>query len=93
VTSCAPSSTARRRATYLLTAELLFLQVVPLGNVGVDTKRHRIGSVLSWLQPPAQLPGDLDAALGLPGVLNGGVGFNVQILRQVGWLLSFVEHW
>ncbi|MDQ3152077.1 MAG: restriction endonuclease, partial [Actinomycetota bacterium] len=81
------------RATYLLAAELLFLQVVPLHNVGVDTKRHRIGSVLSWLQPPAQLPDDLDAALGLPGILNGGAGFNVQIWRQMGWLLSFVEHW
>ena len=79
------------RATYLLAAELLFLQVVPLDNV-VDTKRHRIRSLLSWLQPPAQLPADLDRALGLPGVLNGGPGFD-QIGPQVRWLLSFVEHW
>ncbi len=81
------------RATYLLTAELLYLQVAPLSNVTGDTKKRRIRSVLSWLQPPAQLPPDLDAALGVPGVLNGGVGFNVQIWRQMGWLLSFVEHW
>lgn len=81
------------RATYLLTAELLYLQVAPLWNVKGDTKQRRIRSVLSWLQPPAQLPSDMDAALALPGVFNGGVGFNVQIWRQVGWLLSFVEHW
>lgn len=81
------------RATYLLAAELLYVQVVPLSNVKEDTKRQKIRSVLSWLQPPAQLPADLDAALGVPGVFNGGVGFNVGIWRQVGWLLSFVEHW
>ncbi|MGH4013822.1 MAG: McrB family protein [Pseudonocardiaceae bacterium] len=81
------------RGTYLITAELLYVQVAPLSNVTEDTKRQRIRSVLSWLQPPAQLPPDLDAALGVPGVFNGGVGFNIQIWRQVGWLLSFVEHW
>ncbi|MFN2496702.1 MAG: hypothetical protein ABR608_12460 [Pseudonocardiaceae bacterium] len=26
-------------------------------------------------------------------MFRGGVGFNVQIWRQIGWLLSFVEHW
>ncbi|MGH3963040.1 MAG: McrB family protein [Pseudonocardiaceae bacterium] len=81
------------RATYLLTAELLYVQVAPLSNVMGDTKKRRIRSVLSWLQPPAQLPADLDAALGATGAFNGGIGFNVQIWRQVGWLLSFVEHW
>jgi 5-methylcytosine-specific restriction protein B len=81
------------RAAYLLAAELLYVQVAPLSNVTADTKLRRIRSVLSWPQPPAQLPPDLDAALGVPGVFNGGVGFNIQIWRQMGWLLSFVEHW
>jgi 5-methylcytosine-specific restriction protein B len=81
------------RAAVLLAAELLYLQAVPLENVTAKVKRERIGSVLAWLQPPAPLPHDLDAALGAPGVFNGGVGFNVQIWRQIGWLLSFVEHW
>lgn len=81
------------RATYLLTAELLYVQVAPLRNVTGETKKRRIRSVLSWLQPSAPLPADLDAALGLPGVFHGGMGFNVGIWRQVGWLLSFVEHW
>ncbi len=81
------------RATYLLTAELLYVHAAPLWPLTESKKRERIRSVLSWLQPPAQLPPDLDAALGVPGVFNGGVGFNVGIWRQVGWLLSFVEHW
>ncbi|MGH3786535.1 MAG: hypothetical protein ACRDRG_08290 [Pseudonocardiaceae bacterium] len=81
------------RATVLLAAELLFLQVVPLCNVTAKAKRERIGTVLSWLQPPAPLPPDLDEALGVSGVFNGGVGFNVQVWRQIGWLLSFVEVW
>ncbi len=81
------------RATYLLAAELLYVQVAPLESVVV--KRARITSVLSWLQPPAHLPADLDAALNVGGVfhVNGCVGLNVGICRQVGWLLSFVEHW
>ena len=81
------------RATYLLTAELLYVQAAPLWNLTAGRKRERIRAVLSWPQPPARLPPDLDTALGTPGVFNGGVGFNVGIWRQVGWLLSFVEHW
>ncbi|MGH7745285.1 MAG: hypothetical protein ACREQ5_10875, partial [Candidatus Dormibacteria bacterium] len=81
------------RATVLLAAELLFLHVVPLCNITAKAKRNRIGTVLSWLQPPASLPPDLEKALGVSGVFNGGIGFNVQIWRQVGWLLSFVEDW
>lgn len=81
------------RETYLLAAELLYVQVAPLSNILAGTKVHRISAVLSWLTPPAVLPSDLAIALGLPGVMNGGVGFNVQIWQQLGWLLSFVEHW
>lgn len=81
------------RATYLLAAELLYVQAAPLWNVTAEAKQARITSVLSWLHPPAHLPADLDAALNVVGVFNGGVGFNVGIWRQVGWLLSFVEHW
>ncbi len=90
--SCADSSTARP-VPRICSRPSCSSRSFPLANVGADTKRERIRSVLSWLQPPAQLPEDLDTALRRPGVLNGGVGFNVQIWRQVGWLLSFIEHW
>ncbi|MGD9525455.1 MAG: McrB family protein [Dehalococcoidia bacterium] len=81
------------RATYLLAAELLYVQVAPLSNVKGDTKRARISTVLSWLTPSAKIPPELDTPLSTSGVFNGGVGFHVQIWQQIGWLLSFVEHW
>lgn len=81
------------RATYLLTAELLALHVLPLSNVRGPKKVGRVDAVLSWMQPPAVLPADLCEALDGPGVLNGGVGFNVQIWNQLAWLLTFVERW
>jgi 5-methylcytosine-specific restriction protein B len=81
------------RATHLLCGELLYLHVVPLSNVGADTKRNRIGSVLGWARPQASLPTDLDEALGRTGIFNGGTGFNVQVWKQMGWLLQFVQHW
>ncbi|MEU4828443.1 AAA family ATPase [Actinomadura sp. NPDC023710] len=81
------------RATVLLCAELLFLHTVPLTNVNPDTKRKRIEKVLGWAERPPALPADLDEALARPGVFHGGVGFNVQIWNQVGWLLSFLAYW
>jgi 5-methylcytosine-specific restriction protein B len=81
------------RAAYLLAAELLYVQVAPLSNIRAETKIERISAVLSWLNPPAHLPSDLAGAIASSGVMNGGVGFNVQIWQQLGWLLSFVENW
>lgn len=82
-----------QHATFLLCAELLFLQVVPLSNVGPDTKQGRISKVLAWSGQSYRLPDDLEAALGRNGVFNGGIGFLVQVWNQVGWMLAFVEHW
>lgn len=80
-------------ATHLLCAELLYLHVLPLTNVGADAKRKRISTVLGWARPDTVIPSELDEALGRPGVFNGGTGFNVQIWKQTGWLLLFVQHW
>ncbi|CNE53986.1 ATPase [Mycobacterium tuberculosis] len=81
------------RATVLLCAELLFLHVVPLTNVSPDTKRKRIEKVLGWAERPPALPEEWIEALARRGVFNGGVGFNIQIWNQTGWLLSFLAHW
>jgi 5-methylcytosine-specific restriction protein B len=81
------------RATHLLTAELMYLHVLPLQNVTPKTKQQRISTMLSWLRPPAALPADLEDALGTRGAFSGGAGFNLRIWRQIGWLVSFVEHW
>ncbi|MGH3783237.1 MAG: hypothetical protein ACRDRO_22115, partial [Pseudonocardiaceae bacterium] len=81
------------RAAYLLTAELLALRVLPLGNVTSKHKLSSITTVLAWLDPPAELPDDLRAALGGDGLVNGGVGFNVLVWQQLAWLLVLIEHW
>jgi 5-methylcytosine-specific restriction protein B len=81
------------RAVSLLAVELLALHVLPLGNVSGKTKLRRVSTVLSWIDPPARLPDDLRDALDGPGIFNGGVGFNVQIWQQLGWLLAFIEEW
>lgn len=81
------------RPTFLLAAELLFVHAAPLSNIGPATKRDRIRTVLSWLDPAPEIPAPMELALATAGVFNGGTGFNVGIWRQVGWLLAFVEHW
>ncbi|TDE26361.1 AAA family ATPase [Actinomadura sp. 6K520] len=81
------------RATHLLCAELMYLQALPLTNVGADRKRANVKAVLAWTEPPITLPSELDDALGARGVFNGGMGFTVMLWSQLGWLLSFVEHW
>ncbi|KFU75796.1 5-methylcytosine-specific restriction enzyme B [Amycolatopsis lurida] len=81
------------RATHLLAAELMYLHVLPLTNVRPAVKLDRITEVLSWLTPPPPLPEPLRLALDTPGAFSGGTGFNVQIWRQIGWLLEFVQHW
>ena len=81
------------RDVVLLAAELLYVQVLPLSNVRSETKRERIDEVLSWLDPAPALPAEMAEGLSLPGVFNGGVGFNVQIWQQLMWLCRFVSGW
>ncbi|WP_090014330.1 AAA family ATPase [Lentzea albidocapillata] len=81
------------REVVLLMAELLALHALPLGNLSGAVKTGRVTTVLSWKEPPAVVPEDISLGLEGPGVFHGGVGFNVQIWQQLGWLLSFVEQW
>ncbi|MHA7275212.1 McrB family protein [Arthrobacter sp. Hz1] len=81
------------RATVLLAAELLYLQVVPLANVTPATKIARIEKVLSWVPgEPAKLTPELEYGLEAAGAFNGGVGFNIQVADHVAWLTRFVQH-
>lgn len=81
------------RETILLTAELLYLQVLPLSNVSAATKIARIEKVLSWAPgTKAELPEELRHGLQSEGAFNGGVGFNIQVADHVAWLSRFVEY-
>jgi 5-methylcytosine-specific restriction protein B len=75
-----------------LMAELIYLNALPLSNVRGDTKRKSLATVLSWMQVPARVPTDLDAALD-SGVFNGGVAFNTGRWQQLVFLIEFVREW
>lgn len=77
----------------VLAAELLYLQVLPLSNVGAATKIARIETVLSWTASGAQLDDELRAGLQAAGNFNGGAGFNIRIWQHLPWLCSFIQYW
>ncbi|WP_179011705.1 McrB family protein [Paenarthrobacter ureafaciens] len=80
------------RATVLLAAELVYLQVFPLENVTAATKIARVEKVLSWVPGASvELAEELREGLRAKGAFNGGVGFNIQVADHVGWLSRFVE--
>lgn len=81
------------RATILLAAELAFLQVLPLSNVGAATKVARVNKILSWIDgAPIALPAWLSDGLQATGAFHGGVGFNIQVSEHMRWLCRLVEH-
>ncbi|MFF1384681.1 McrB family protein [Arthrobacter sp. NPDC058288] len=82
-----------RPATILLAAELAYLQVLPLSNVGVTTKVARINKILSWIEGASVvLPAPLREGLEAEGAFNGGMGFNIQVADHMKWLSRLVEH-
>ena len=81
------------RGVFLLAAELAFLQVLPLSNVGAQTKIARVEKILSWIQhDEVPLPPLLQEGLGAEGAFHGGVGFNIQVAEHMKWLSRLVEH-
>ncbi len=77
----------------VLAAELLYIHAAPLMNVGADTKLSRIATVLGWASSPRALPDHLVQGLRARAAFNGGMGFNVQMWRQLIWLCRFVITW
>ncbi|MBT2534610.1 AAA family ATPase [Arthrobacter sp. ISL-69] len=81
------------RGTILLAAELAYLQVLPLSNVGPVTKVARINKILSWIEDgQVSLPPELREGLETPGAFNGGVGFNIQVAEHMKWLCRLVTY-
>lgn len=82
-----------RPATILLAAELAYLQVLPLSNVGATTKVARVNKILSWIEGASVvLPAPLREGLEAEGAFNGGMGFNIQVADHMKWLSRLVEH-
>ncbi|PPH67292.1 restriction endonuclease [Rathayibacter sp. AY1D7] len=82
-----------REGVIVLAGELMYLQVLPLSNVGAGTKIDRIETVLGWTSNRAHLDAELRAGLQAESNFNGGAGFSIGIWQHLPWLCSFVEHW
>lgn len=81
------------RGVVFLAAELAYLQVLPLSNVGAQTKIARIEKILSWIEhDEVPLPPAFQEGLGAGGAFHGGVGFNIQVAEHMKWLSRLVEH-
>lgn len=81
------------RGVILLAAELAYLQVLPLSNVGAQTKIARIEKILSWIEhDEVPLPPMLQEGLAAEGAFHGGVGFNIQVAEHMKWLSRLVGH-
>lgn len=74
-----------------LTAELLYVQLLPIADTGGETKRKIVRTILGWMAQPVALPEDLSQALDF-GVAHYGAGM-AQRDRYVKFLGRFVVAW
>ena len=74
-----------------LTAELLYVQLLPIGDTGAELKRQLVQSVLGWMARPISVPDDLLRALD-GGVAHYGAG-NMQRDRYVKYFVRFAVAW
>jgi MoxR-like ATPase len=77
---------------YLLTAELMYIHLLPLSNVGLDRKLGNINAVGAEAPEPFTVPSDLTIALGL-GPANGGAGFSTNRFYLMSLLIEFAVVW
>lgn len=80
-------------AAIQLMAEIHFVYYLPAsGGVTGDTKRARIGEILSWTSPRVELPEDLAEVLD-HGIGSGGVGFHTFKWASVSYFVRFGRAW
>lgn len=76
----------------LLMAELMFIHLLPLSNVGLEAKLRNINVIGSWAPDPFETPAKLHHALSL-GIFNGGAGFNTSRPFHLRFLIRFAGLW
>ena len=81
------------RETYLLAAEILYVNLLAPSNAAADTKRQTLGEVLSWVpgEPTPSLLPELSAALEL-GVGSFGPALTYRP-DQITLLIKFTRVW
>ncbi|WP_166902439.1 AAA family ATPase [Mycobacterium sp. DL440] len=83
-------STISREAC-LLFADLILLNLLPLGDYGAVRKRELIQLPIEQLDPPVATPADIDAALS-HGMFRGGIGFKSGRFARLRWLITFAHY-
>jgi hypothetical protein len=83
VEGASASMPERRVWTRVNAAQLWFLTFLPLNDIKVDTKRHRIGSILSSMSGSNTLTDEPDRALDAR-VSNRGMGFKGLFSMHLG---------
>jgi 5-methylcytosine-specific restriction protein B len=76
----------------LLVAEILALQMLPVGDFKLDNKRGRIKRVLGMMQRPVAMPADINAAMDA-SVFNGGLTFKTLIWRSLATGIEVAAAW
>lgn len=76
----------------LLMAELMFVHLLPLTSVTLETKVRNIDMVGSWAPEPFTTPPELAAPFA-KGIFNGGAGFNTQRPNHISFLIRFTQRW
>jgi MoxR-like ATPase len=72
-------------------AELLYMHVLPIHNMGVPAKRALVDQTLGWAREPVSVPPDLVEALE-GGVANYGAALTRRD-KQVKCFARFAQHW
>ena len=83
-------STTSREAR-LLFADLILLNLLPLGDYGAVRKRELIGLPIEELDPPVAIPAEVDTAL-QHGMFKGGIGFKSGRFARLRWLITFAHY-
>ncbi|WP_163719691.1 McrB family protein [Mycolicibacterium psychrotolerans] len=82
---------AATRQARILFADLILLNLLPLGDYGAVRKRELIRLPIEELDPPVPLPPDVDAALS-HGMFKGGIGFKSGRYARLRWLITFAHY-
>ena len=80
------------QASAQLMAELMFIHLLPLVNITLDTKKRNIDTIGSWAPKPFSTPTEFDEPLEL-GIFSGGAGFNTRRPNHLRWLIRFAQRW
>ena len=76
----------------LLAAEILALQMLPLADFKLDTKRGRVKRVLGFMAEPVAMPADVNAAMDA-AIFNGSLTFKTLIWRTLGTGIEVASAW